>query len=48
MGNPQGNMPPLGGPQQFNVGLPCTELAPLLPGWRISGCPPGELAAYVD
>lgn len=36
------------GREQFNVGLSWTELAPLLPGWQISGCPPGELAAYVD
>jgi phosphoglycerate dehydrogenase-like enzyme len=36
------------GREQFNVGLSWTELAPLLPGWQISGCPSGELAAYVD
>jgi phosphoglycerate dehydrogenase-like enzyme len=36
------------GREKFNVGLPWTELGPLLPGWRIRGCPAGELAAHLD
>lgn len=34
--------------EQFNVGMPWTELAPLLPGWRIRACPSAELADHLS
>ncbi|HEV3295576.1 MAG TPA: hypothetical protein VG123_41915 [Streptosporangiaceae bacterium] len=36
------------GVPRFTAELSWTDLAAELPGWEISVCPPGEMAAHVD
>jgi phosphoglycerate dehydrogenase-like enzyme len=36
------------GRESFNLGLPWSELAPLLPGWEIRACPPDRLGECLD